>query len=61
MADVSVGYALQLARFSRLDGEFGPATADYRRRLEAREGFRAPWRRSAAGEARVPARCGVTS
>jgi glutathione S-transferase len=40
MADISVGYALHLARFSRLDGEFGPATADYRRRLEAREGFR---------------------
>jgi glutathione S-transferase len=40
MADVSVGYALTLARFVGLDGEFGPATAEYRRRLEAREGFR---------------------
>ncbi len=57
MADVSVGYALRLARFCRLDGEFGPATAQYRRRLEAREGYRrAVAAERAAGEAQnVPA------
>ncbi len=57
MADVCVGYALRLARFARLDGEFGPATAEYRRRLEARDGLRrAVAAERAAGEAQsVPA------
>ncbi len=57
MADVSVGYALHLARFCGLDGEFGPATADYRRRLEAREGFRRALaaERAAGEEQNVPA------
>ena len=57
MADVSVGYALRLARFSKLDGKFGPATSEYRRRLEARDGFRrALAAERAAGDAQnVPA------
>lgn len=57
MADISVGYALWLAKFTRLDVEFGPATAAYRRRLMAREGFqRALAAERAAGEAQgVPA------
>ncbi len=57
MADVSVGYALRLARFSRLDHEFGAATAAYRRRLEARDALRrAVAAERAAGEAQnVPA------
>ncbi len=57
MADVSVGYALHLAQFCRLDGEFGSATADYRRRLEAREGFRRALaaERAAGEEQKVPA------
>jgi len=57
MADVSVGYALHLARFCRLDAEFGAATADYRRRLESREGFRRALagERAAGEEQNVPA------
>lgn len=57
MADVSVGYALRLARFARLDAQFGPATAEYRRRLEARDGLRraVTAERAAAQEQNAPA------
>lgn len=38
-ADVSVGYALLLARHLGLDSRFTPAVADYWERLRTREGF----------------------
>jgi glutathione S-transferase len=38
-ADISVGYALLLAKSIRIDGGFTPAVADYWRRLQAREAF----------------------
>ena len=38
-ADISVGYALLLAKSIRIDGGFPPAVADYWRRLQAREAF----------------------
>lgn len=38
-ADVSVGYALQLAETVGLDGEFPPAVAAYWVRLQARDGY----------------------
>jgi glutathione S-transferase len=39
-ADISVGYALLLARNLGLAKEFGPAVAAYWQRLQARDGFR---------------------
>ncbi len=39
-ADISVGYALLLARRIGLSSEFGPAVAAYWQRLQAREAFR---------------------
>lgn len=39
-ADISVGYALLLARTLGLDGEFSPAVAAYWERLSARPGYR---------------------
>lgn len=38
-ADVAVGYALMLAGFIGLDSQFGPATAAYWQRLQARPAF----------------------
>lgn len=40
VADISVGYALMLARTLRLDKEFPPAVAAYWTRLSARDGFK---------------------
>src|SRR6201996_1172593 len=39
-ADISVGYALLLAQRLGLSRDFGPATAAYWQRLQARDGFR---------------------
>jgi len=39
MADISVGYALLLARDLGIDGEFTPALRDYWNRITAREGY----------------------
>jgi len=39
MADISVGYALLLARNLGIDGEFTPALRAYWQRITAREGF----------------------
>jgi glutathione S-transferase len=39
-ADISVGYALLLARDIGLSKDFGPAVAAYWQRLQARDGFR---------------------
>ncbi|WP_085809761.1 glutathione S-transferase family protein [Sphingomonas sp. TZW2008] len=39
MADISVGYALLLAKSLKIDNGFPPATAAYWERLRAREGF----------------------
>ncbi len=39
-ADISVGYALMLARDLRLDGEFTPGIAAYWARLQTRDGFK---------------------
>lgn len=49
MADISVHYALQLARFLGLDGHFTPAIAGYAERLQQRDKFRAARRAQAAG------------
>jgi glutathione S-transferase len=38
-ADISVGYALLLAEFSKLDAKFTPAVAAYWKSLKARDGF----------------------
>ncbi len=38
-ADISVGYALLLARWLKLDGEFPASVAAYWERCQAREGF----------------------
>jgi glutathione S-transferase len=40
-ADISVGYALLLARQLKLDGKFSPAIQAYWERLSARPGFKA--------------------
>jgi glutathione S-transferase len=40
-ADISVGYALLLARQLKLDAKFSPALMDYWARLSARPGFKA--------------------
>jgi glutathione S-transferase len=40
VADISVGYALMLARVIDLEEKFPPAVAAYWQRLQAREGFR---------------------
>ncbi|MEH3099392.1 glutathione S-transferase family protein [Sphingomonas adhaesiva] len=40
MADISVGYALLLARTLKLDTDFPPAITAYWQRLTAREGYR---------------------
>ncbi|MBX3479033.1 MAG: glutathione S-transferase family protein [Caulobacter sp.] len=40
-ADISVGYALLLARQLKLDAQFSPAVAAYWERLKSRPGFRA--------------------
>jgi glutathione S-transferase len=47
-ADISVGYALLLAQTLGLSERFGPATAAYWARLQAREGFQAAKRAQAA-------------
>ncbi len=39
-ADISVGYALLLAVFTKLDGKFTPAVAAYWQSLQERDGFR---------------------
>ena len=39
MADISVGYALLLAKNLKIDNGFPPLVADYWERLQAREGF----------------------
>lgn len=52
MADVSVGFALMLASDLKLDERFGPETARYWARLQARDGFQ---RALAAQEAGTPA------
>lgn len=39
-ADISVGYALQLATWLKLDDRFPPQIADYYARLRARPGYR---------------------
>ena len=39
-ADISVGYALLLARSLKIDGKFPPAVAAYWERLREREGFK---------------------
>jgi glutathione S-transferase len=39
-ADISVGYALLLAEFSKLDTKFPPAVAAYWKSLKERDGFR---------------------
>lgn len=39
-ADISVGYALLLAVFTKLDAKFTPAVAAYWKSLKGREGFR---------------------
>ncbi len=41
MADISVGYALLLARTLRLDADFPPAITAYWQRLSARAGYQA--------------------
>lgn len=41
MADISVGYALLLARTLKLDADFPPAIVSYWQRLTARDGFKA--------------------
>jgi glutathione S-transferase len=41
VADISVHYALQLARFLELDQQFTPAIAEYAERLQQRDKFRA--------------------
>jgi glutathione S-transferase len=40
MADISVGYALMLAEYMGIDGEFPAAVRDYWMRLKEREGFK---------------------
>ncbi|WP_374570140.1 glutathione S-transferase family protein [Phenylobacterium sp.] len=51
-ADISIGYALLLARTLGLDAEFSPAVQAYWERLSARPGFqRARKAQAAAGEA----------
>ncbi|QNE31327.1 glutathione S-transferase family protein [Sphingomonas sp. NBWT7] len=39
MADISIGYALLLAKSLKIDNGFPPATAAYWERLKARDGF----------------------
>jgi glutathione S-transferase len=39
-ADISVGYALLLAAFTKLDAKFTPAVAAYWASLQERDGFR---------------------
>ncbi len=41
MADISVGYALLLARTLKLDADFPPAIVSYWQRLTARDGYKA--------------------
>lgn len=56
VADISVGYALMLARSTGLDGEFGPNVAAYWKRLEGRDGYAralAAQERAAAGLGKV--------
>lgn len=40
VADITIGYALQLASMLKLDRQFGPNVAAYWQRLQEREGFR---------------------
>ncbi|MCC7120817.1 MAG: glutathione S-transferase family protein [Gammaproteobacteria bacterium] len=54
-ADVSVGYALVLARYLGLDARFSPAVAEYFARLQARDGYR----RAVDAEQRAAAAQGV--
>ena len=55
MADISVGYALQLADESGLSARFSPAIREYRSRLEERPAFR----RAVAAERHAAAAQGV--
>jgi glutathione S-transferase len=59
-ADISVGFALLLAEFIRLDAKFTPAVAAYWQSLKARDGFkRARAKQDAAGrEQGIDARLG---
>jgi glutathione S-transferase len=52
VADISVGFALLLAEFTRLDAKFSPAVAAYWQSLQERAGFRRACARqdAAAGE-----------
>lgn len=47
-ADISVGYALLLAVFTKLDGKFTPAVAAYWQSLKERDGFRRAMAKQAA-------------
>ncbi len=55
MADISVGYALLLARDIGISHRFKPATAGYWARLQAREGFQAAMRAQAEAPVWSPA------